>query len=104
MCLAIAIGKSLVRATPADPLEGGLVTMAGAVALFMLPSLLLFYLGTRIMHGERMAAYGLAAVATIVAVGVMVVEWRWGLVVMAVLGVVLAPLCRVARRDAGGFH
>jgi hypothetical protein len=103
MLVAIAVGKSLL-ATMARVSDFDGFGLAVVVALAVAPSFLLVYLGTRIIRGERMAAYGLAAVATIVAVAVIMVEWHWGLVVMAVLGVVLAPLCTAATRDAGGFH
>lgn len=75
-----------------------------AAAIALTPPLLLVYLGVRIMRAERMAVYGLAVVMLMSGGAMMLFDARLGGYVLLAALVGLAPLCRAAMREPGGFH
>jgi hypothetical protein len=68
------------------------------------PTLLLAYLGIRIMRGERLAVYALILVMLVSAGVIMALDMRRGGYVMALTAVGVAPLFIAATRGSGGFH
>ena len=103
---AVAVGLLGVYAmvTPAfrNPPTG--LYALPAIAIALTPPLLFVYLGTRIMRGERMAVYALAAMAAICAAGVLAFDQRRGSLLLLTVVVILAPLVWAASRHPESFR
>jgi hypothetical protein len=103
--LALVVLQLMARSFWRGVEQGGIglyALPAGAIALA--PALLLAYLGTRVMRGERLAVYALTLVMLVIGGVIVALETRRGAYVVALTVVGLAPLCRAAMRESGGFH
>ena len=108
LLILLGLGATLMMArTLSRPVQQGAgmgLYLLPAAAIALTPGFILVHLGIKIMRGERMAVYALAIVLLIVGVVIMALDVRRGGLVIGATLVALAPLCRAAIRESGGFH
>ena len=103
---AVAVGLLGVyaMATPAFRNSPTGLYALPAIGIALTPPLLLVYLGTKVMRGERMAVYALTAMAAICAAGVLAFDQRRGSLLLLTVVVILAPLVWAASRHPESFR